>query len=69
MKGNIKKLALFVMIAAITMFTAVPMASAFDHGWGGIQGEYAMMADTMTSPRRGLFEGKRLMEVKGTLIP
>jgi hypothetical protein len=42
MKKNIKKLAVFAMIAAIAMFTAVAMASADDHEWKAIHGEYAM---------------------------
>ena len=43
MKGNSKKLAVFVMIAAIAMFTAVAMALADDHQWKhGIQGDYAV---------------------------
>lgn len=43
MKGNIKKLAVFVIIAAIAMFTMVGMASANDHiGKNIIQGVYAI---------------------------
>jgi hypothetical protein len=43
MKGIIKKLAVFVMIAAIAMFIGVGMASADDHHWKyGIQGTYAV---------------------------
>jgi len=42
MKGNIKRLAVFVMIAGIAMFIAVPMASANDFWWKTlIRGEYA----------------------------
>ncbi len=42
MKGNIKKLAIFVTIAAIAMFTVVAMASATDKQWSeAIHGEYA----------------------------
>jgi len=42
MKGNIKKLAVFVMIAGIAMFMAVPTASANDLWWKMlIHGEYA----------------------------
>lgn len=40
MKGNIKKLAVFVMIAAIVMFTAVAMVSADDKDFKAIHGEY-----------------------------
>ena len=43
MKGNIKKLAVFVIIASIAMFTAVAMAWADDHhGKNTIHGEYAV---------------------------
>jgi hypothetical protein len=42
MKGNFKKLTLFVMITVIAMFTVVGMASAGDHQWRkAIHGEYA----------------------------
>jgi len=42
---NIKKLAVFAMIAAITMFTVVGMALADGHhGKNTIQGEYALTA-------------------------
>ena len=45
MKGNIKKLAVFVMIAAITMFIVVGIASADDDtGKKSIHGEYAVTA-------------------------
>jgi hypothetical protein len=43
MKGNIKKLVVFVMIAAIAMFTAAALASANDHEWNAIHGEYTMV--------------------------
>ena len=46
MKGNIKKLAVVVMVAAIAMFTVVAMASADDRDRDdqqkGIRGEYAL---------------------------
>jgi len=43
MKGNINKLIVFVMIAAMTMFIAVAIASADDHHWKRtIQGQYAV---------------------------
>jgi hypothetical protein len=43
MKGNIKKLAVFVIVAAITMFIAMAMASADSHkGHKTIHGEYAI---------------------------
>ena len=46
MKGNIKKLAVFVIITAIAMFMSVAMASAddhHDHHWKNtIRGEYAV---------------------------
>jgi hypothetical protein len=43
MKGNSKKLAVFVSIAAIAMFTVVPMASAHWNVWNYIiQGDYAV---------------------------
>jgi hypothetical protein len=42
MKGNIKKLGMFVIIAGIAVFIAVAMASADDHkGKKAIHGEYA----------------------------
>jgi hypothetical protein len=42
MKGNFRKLTVFVMIAAIAMLTVVAMASADDHQWRKtIHGEYA----------------------------
>ncbi|HUL22672.1 MAG TPA: hypothetical protein VLZ10_14545 [Thermodesulfobacteriota bacterium] len=41
MKGNIKKLAVFVMVAAITMFIVVGMASADPKGHHALRGEYA----------------------------
>ena len=41
MKGNIKKLAVFVSIAAIALFIMAVMASADDHVWHTIQGNYA----------------------------
>jgi len=42
MKGNGKKLAVIMVVAAIAMFTAVAMASAFDNQWRkAIRGEYA----------------------------
>ncbi len=44
MKGNIMKLAVIVMTAAIAMFTAVSMAPADDNKWKAIGGEYAMTA-------------------------
>ncbi len=45
MKGKIKKSALFVGIAAITICTAAAIASAADKEWNGvIPGEYAMSA-------------------------
>jgi hypothetical protein len=42
MKGNIKKLAVFVIIAVIAPFIMVAMASAHDDDWKAIHGEYAM---------------------------
>ncbi len=45
MKGNINKLAVFLIIAVIAMFTVVAMASADDRdhrGWKAIAGQYAM---------------------------
>ena len=42
MKGNAKKVAVFVSVVAIAMFIAVPMASAHDSWWKMlIRGEYA----------------------------
>jgi hypothetical protein len=41
MKGNIKKLAVFVIIAPIAMFMTVATASAQDQVWNSIQGNYA----------------------------
>ncbi len=41
MKGNIEKLAVIVMIAAMAMFTVVTMASADDNKWKAFHGEYA----------------------------
>ena len=41
MKGNIKKLFVFVMIATIAMFTAVATTSADSQVWNSIQGNYA----------------------------
>jgi len=42
MKAYIKKLTVFVMIAAVTMFIAVAIASADDHHWKNtIHGKYA----------------------------
>ncbi len=40
MKGNIKKLAVFMMIAAIAMFTVVPMASADPPFLPALRGQY-----------------------------
>jgi hypothetical protein len=42
MKGNNKKLAVFVSIAAIAMFISVAMASADDEGYKTIQEDYAI---------------------------
>lgn len=42
MKGNIKKLAVFVIIAAIAMFMAVGMASARSTDFGPIMGHYVV---------------------------
>jgi len=45
MRGNIKKLVVLVIIAAIAMFMAVAMASADDHrGHKTIHGKYAFIA-------------------------
>jgi len=44
MKRNTKKLGVFVMVVAIAMFTAVAMASADDHDWKTIHGDYAITA-------------------------
>ena len=41
MKGNIKKLAVFVMIAAIAIFTVVAMASAGPPFYRALRGQYA----------------------------
>jgi hypothetical protein len=41
LKGNTKKLAVFVIIAAIAMLIVVAMASAGDHKWKAFHGEYA----------------------------
>jgi hypothetical protein len=41
MKGNMKKLVVFVVIATIATFISAAMASAFDHGWKRFHGEYA----------------------------
>ena len=42
MKGNIKKLAVFVMIAAMAVFAAMATASAFDDEWSHtIRGKWA----------------------------
>ncbi len=40
MRRNMKKLAVFVVATALTMFISVAMVAAFDHGWKGINGEY-----------------------------
>jgi len=43
MKTSMVKLGVFVMMAAIAMFTSVAMASADDHKWKhGIKGDYAV---------------------------
>jgi hypothetical protein len=43
MKTSMMKLSVFVMMAAIAMFTLVAMASADDHKWKhGIKGDYAV---------------------------
>jgi len=43
MKTSMMKLGVFVMMAAIGMFTLVAMASADDHKWkNGIEGDYAV---------------------------
>ena len=41
MKGNVKKLAVFVIVAAITMFIAIPIASADPKQNHALKGEYA----------------------------
>lgn len=41
MKGNTKKLAVFVVIAAMAMFIAATMASADDNKWKAFHGKYA----------------------------
>ncbi len=41
MKGNIEKLAVIVMIAAMAMFMTVATASADDNKWKAFHGEYA----------------------------
>jgi len=41
MKGNMKKLAVFVVITTIAIFTVVAMASAGDNRQKAIQGQYA----------------------------
>jgi hypothetical protein len=41
MKGNTKKLAVFVIIAAIAIFIAAAVASADDHKWKAFHGKYA----------------------------
>ncbi len=41
MKGNSKKLTVFMMIAAMAMFMAVATASADDNKWKAFHGEYA----------------------------
>ncbi len=41
MKGNSKKLTVFVMIAAMAMFMTVATASADDNKWKAFHGEYA----------------------------
>ena len=44
MKGNIKKLSVFVIIAAIAMFSTAAMAWDDEHNWNkGIQGKYAFI--------------------------
>jgi len=53
MKGNIKKLAVFVVIATITTFISATMASAADHKKKAFHGEYAATSVGMclgTSP-------------------
>ncbi len=40
MQGNMKKVAVFVVAAALTMFISVAAALAFDHEWKRIHGEY-----------------------------
>ena len=42
MRANIKKLGVFVAIFSIALFTAAT-ASAFDHNWKAIHGEYAFI--------------------------
>jgi hypothetical protein len=46
MKGNIKRLAILVIITAMALFIAVDMASAEDHGRRAIRGEYAFIGET-----------------------
>jgi hypothetical protein len=41
LKGNTKKLAVFVVIAAMAMFIAATMASADDNKWKAFHGKYA----------------------------
>ena len=41
MKGNMKKLVLFVVIATIAIFTVVAMATAGDNHQNAIRGQYA----------------------------
>jgi hypothetical protein len=41
MKGNTKKLVVFVIVAAIAMLIATAMASADDHKWKNFHGKYA----------------------------
>jgi hypothetical protein len=44
MKGTIKKLGLLMIITVMAPFIMAAMASAHDHDWKGIHGEYAMMS-------------------------
>jgi hypothetical protein len=60
MKGNFKRLAVFVMIGAIAMFIAVPMASAHD-SWQErmlIHGEYAFSGAGACNLAPGGFDPK-----------
>ncbi len=63
MKGNMKKLAVFVIITASTMFIAAALASASDNKKAAIHGEYAA---TSTLSCNGYYETGSL-EGSGTI--
>ena len=68
MKGNIKRLAVFVMIAGIAMLMAVPTASANDLWWKTlIRGEYAFTGAGACTLAPGGFD-KNFLPIGGVAV-